>query len=624
MCGICGQYYYKDDIPVTSDNIQKMMNAMVHRGPDDHGLYLNDSLGLGFRRLSIIDLAGGHQPMPDDTEKIWVIFNGEIYNFGELRKQLEGFGYRFKTRSDTEVIIYGYKQWGDDVLNHLNGMFGLAIWDENKKRLLIARDRLGIKFIYYKIKDGCLSFASEVRSLLSTNSGKVKADPMAMYLFLRYRYTPSPLSIFEGVKKLAAGTCLVVENGHVDVKRWWNFKPEPFDPQPTIGNAEEELSSLYHDSLNRHLISDVPLGLLLSGGVDSSLLLAIMKKEGKIRNTYTIGYGKEFREDELVTAAETADYFSTPNYAVQLSYEDFVTSLPKIIYALEEPVASSSIIPMYYVCQRAREDVKVALVGQGPDELFGGYSRHLGVHYGGYWRSFPSPLRKLISTTLRHVPRSESIKRGLYSLDVAERLERYIQVFSIVSRQKMDEVFNMPLLKSDPDGKIFSIWKDYEQLMEKTDEIGGLQVLELRSSLPDELLMYSDKLSMAHSLEVRVPYLDYKIVEYVERLKGSFKVRHGNRKWLHKRVSRKYLPSEIIKRKKRGFAVNVVDDWFRKSMYTKIGQHLKDDTSCIYDYLNYKGIQNLIQAHEKGVEDNHKILFSIVALEEWMRNYIDT
>ena len=291
MCGICGQYNFAAGAPVLRHTLQKMTGSLVHRGPDDEGFYLDGPVGLGFRRLSIIDLEGGHQPMSDQEESVWVVFNGEIYNFPELKQQLETLGHKFRTECDTEVIVHGYKQWGDQVLNRLNGMFGLAIWDARKKRLVLVRDPFGIKLVYYRVDKGRLYFGSEIRAVAASVNETADVDPVSLNLFLRYRYTPSPYTIYRGVRKLAPGTMLVCENGTYEVHPWYRFKPTPFSPVKSVGEAQEELLELYRQSMKRHLLSDVPLGLLLSGGVDSGLLLALMNLYGKSWRTYTVGYG---------------------------------------------------------------------------------------------------------------------------------------------------------------------------------------------------------------------------------------------------------------------------------------------------------------------------------------------
>jgi asparagine synthase (glutamine-hydrolysing) len=619
MCGICGQYNFGDRAPVFRQNLERMANSISHRGPDDEGFHIAGPIGLGFRRLSIIDLAGGHQPMSDQEKSIWVIFNGEIYNFPELKRELEGFGHVFQTRSDTEVIVHGYKQWGDDVLNHLNGMFGLAIWDVRQERLLLARDPFGIKLLYYRIDKERLYFGSEIRAVVAATNERAEVDPNSLNLFLRYRYTPSPHTMFMGVQKLAPGTMLVCEKGSCSLRQWYKYQPTPFSPSKSVAEAQEELLQLYKQSMKRHLLSDVPVGLLLSGGVDSGVLLALMNLYGKSWPTYTVGYGSSFSDDELIDAGQTAVHFSARHTPVTLNRNTFEEMLGTIVSCLEEPVASSSIVPMYFVCKRAREDVKVALIGQGPDELFGGYRRHLGVRYGAYWEAAPHWMRNTIASAITALPRNETLKRGIYSLDVKDRMRRYQHVLSLMPGIAIDSLFHEGMLEPDAGDRILGSWKNLLPLMNQTDELGGFQFVEMRSTLPDELLMFGDKLSMAHGLEVRVPFLDKEIVEYVERLPASFKIRNGSQKWLHRRVCEELLPKSILRRKKRGFAVNVVDDWFRGTMKSKMEDILMDKDSQLYRYLRPSVVQRIFKEHQSGQNDYHKILFSLIVFEEWLR-----
>jgi asparagine synthase (glutamine-hydrolysing) len=620
MCGICGQYSYARQAPVSRRDIETMARSMVHRGPDDEGYYVSGPLGLGFRRLSIIDIEGGHQPMSDAEESIRVVFNGEIYNFPELRRELEGFGHVFRTRSDTEVIVLGYKQWGDEVLNRLNGMFGLAIWDEPKRRLVVARDRFGIKPIYYKIEGGKVWFGSEIRSIVAGAKESPEPDPTAMNLFLRYRFTPSPYTVFKGIRKLAAGTMLIFEGGGYSLRRWYRYRPEPFSPAKSGGQAREELLEIYKRSIKRHLLSDVPLGLLLSGGVDSALLLALMNLYGNSWRTFTVGYGNVVAGDELADAAQTAAVFAAKHTEVLLDQKTFEESLPRVVEFMEEPVATPSVLPMFFVCERARQDVKVALIGQGPDELFGGYRRHIGVRYGELWGGLPKWLRGPISSVIEALPRNETLKRGVRSLDTPERLRRYQQVLSLLPGDQVDGLFKADVLPPAAGDEILRSWEEFPDLMDKTDELGGLQFIELRSTLPDELLMYADKLSMAHSLEVRVPYLDQEVVEYAERLPAAFKVRNGGGKWLHREVCKAFLPATILRRRKRGFAMNVVDEWFRAAQSRKMDGMLLDQQSYIFDYLRPAAVRGLLEQHRSGASDHHKVLFSLVVLEEWFRS----
>jgi len=596
-----------------------MARSIVHRGPDDEGYYVSGPIGLGFRRLSIIDIEGGHQPMSDADESVRVVFNGEIYNFHELRRELEGLGHVFRTRCDTEVIVLGYKQWGDEVLKRLNGMFGLAIWDEQKRRLVIARDPFGIKPIYYRIEGGNVWFGSEIRTIVAAAKESFDPDPTALNLFLRYRFTPSPYTVFKGIRKLAAGTMLVFEDGGYSLRRWYRYCPEPFAPAKAEDQAREELLEIYKRAVKRHLLSDVPVGLLLSGGVDSALLLALMNLYGNSWRTFTVGYGSVFADDELLDAAQTAAVFASKHTEVLLDRGTFEGALPRVVEFMEEPVATPSVLPMFFVCQRARQDVKVALIGQGPDELFGGYRRHIGVRYGELWGTLPKWVRGPISSVVEALPRNETLKRGVRSLDAPERLRRYQQVLSLLPGHQVDGLFKSDVLPAAAGDEVLRSWEDFPDLMAKTDELGGFQFIELRSTLPDELLMYADKLSMAHSLEVRVPYLDKEVVEYGERLPASFKVRNGAGKWLHREVCKAFLPATILRRKKRGFAMNVVDEWFRAAQSQKMEGMLLDPQSHIFDYLRPAAVRGLLEEHRSGASDHHKVLFSLVVLEEWLR-----
>jgi len=618
MCGIAGQFNFaRLDEPVDADVIRRMADSIAHRGPDDDGYLIDGPLGLGFRRLSIIDLALGHQPMCDTERTVWVVFNGEIYNFKELRAELEQHGHRFQTNSDTEVIVHGYKQWGTDVFGRLNGMFGLAIWDTRRRRLVIARDAMGIKLVYYRKAGGRLTFGSEIRAVLSAEDASPSIDPTALNLFLKFRYTPSPLTIFSGIRKLAPGTMLVVENGDCREERWYRYSPVPFPDSYTGEDAAEELLELYRGAVKRHLLSDVPVGILLSGGLDSGLLLALMREHGSDWPAYTVGYGNSFEDDELTDAAETAALLGGRHVPVRLDRREFEAALPTIVNSLEEPIASSSIVPMYFVSARARQDVKVALIGQGPDELFCGYKRHFGVHYGQLWRRVPAAVRQVIGEGIKRLPRNETAKRGIYALGIEDRLDRFEHVFSLAPAERIAGLF-----RGGPPPGAFDRVAAWEALLPETrnlDELAHFQHIELRSSLPDELLMFGDKLSMAHGLEVRVPYLDRTVVEFAERLRADMKIRGRQSKWLHRQVCKGFLPATLLARKKRGFAVNVVDQWFQSATSSRLSEFLLDPKSLMFDMLDPQPVRNLLDEHRRGHEDNHKLLFSLAMFEQWLR-----
>jgi len=485
--------------------------------------------------------------------------------------------------------------------------------------------------VYYRVQKGQLLFGSEIRAVIAPANEKPEVDSVALNLFLRYRFTPSPHTLFAGVKKLAPGSMLIFEKGTFSLRLWYQFKPVPFSPMKSVGDAREELLELYKRSVKRHLLSDVPVGLLLSGGVDSALLLALMNLNGASWRTYTVGYGTSYVDDELADAAETAARFSSQHSSVLLDRKTFEEALPRIVSCMEEPVATPSIVPMYFVSERAQEDVKVVLMGQGADELFGDYNRHLGIRYGGLWRGLPKWVRAFFASAIRALPRNETLRRGIESLDIPDRLRRYQNVLSLLPGCKIDGLFQDGIIGPVAGDEILTCWQQWALLLSETDELGGFQFLELRSTLPDELLTYVDKLSMAHSLEARVPYLDREIVEYAERLPASFKVRNGSYKWLHLQVCQHLLPGEIyrqvardssrtrLRRRKRGFATSVVDDWFRTAKPQKIDDNFLGHGSPIYRYLRYSAVRELLEQHRAGRDDNHKILFSLIIFEEWLR-----
>jgi asparagine synthase (glutamine-hydrolysing) len=623
VCGICGIYHFGFSEQVQEQLLRQMTETLAHRGPDDEGYHCSGSIGLGFKRLSIIDLESGHQPMCDAERRVWVVFNGEIYNYRELRSELSSEGYLFRTTSDTEVLVHGYKHWGKEFLQRLNGMFALAVWDERERQLLIARDRMGIKPLYYSINGGTIVFGSEVRAILAVSGdAKPGVDLSGVYHFFRYRYTPAPLTVFKGIRKLVAGSRIIVSDGRSMVERWWGFAPRLMDVKFPRRELVERLEGIYKNAIQRHLISDVPIGLLLSGGVDSGLLLALMNLYGKEWKTYCVGYGTSDADDELSYAGETARLLGSSHYSVMLDKNQFENALSTTISSLEEPVTAPSIVPMYFVCRRARQDVKVALMGQGPDELFGGYQRHMGVHYGGFWRALPDVIRSRLKDVMRRVARSEAVKRSLYSIDEPDRLKRYQLVFSILEGKQIGDLFLDGSLEDGIEDQLLEMWSDYRPMISETDELGGFQFLEIRSSLPDELLMYADKLSMAHGLEIRVPYLDKEIVEFAETLPSRYKISGLQRKWIHKEVSRRYLPNSVVNRRKIGFAGNIIEQWFRVAMVGKMNGYFLDETSLMYRYLDRRAVADLYKLHRAGASNYSKILFNLIMFEEWLRHYL--
>jgi len=619
MSGICGQYNFGKPEPVDRPNLLAMTQTLINRGPDDEGYYIAGPLGLCFRRLSVIDLVGGHQPMSDREESVWLVVDGEIYNAPELREELQGYGHVFRTKSDAEVVIHGYKQWDDEVLNHLNGMFGLAIWDARQQRLLLARDPFGVKLLYYRIAGDRLYFGSEIRAICAATPDGAEVDPTSLNLFLRYGYIPSPYTTLKSVRKLAPGAKLTIQKGSYQLSRWYSFKPTPFAPPKSPLEAQEELRALYIQAIGRHLAGDVPVGLLLSGGVDSGLLLALMNRHGRSWPTYVVGCGSAFPDDELTDAAATARIMGSKHTSVLISRSVVEKTLSKIFALLDEPVADASVVPMYFVCQRARQDVKVALAGQGPDELLGGCLSHLGVRYADLWPRIPARIRNRVSSAITALPNIETLKRGIHYLAIPDRIRRYQHVLSLLPGEQVDDLFQDGLLGPNSSDTALECWESMGDLISDTDELGGLQFLEVRSTLPDRVFMYADKLSMAHHLELRFPFVDKEIVEYVERLPANLKVRNGSREWLHRLVCRDFLPGPMLSRPKRGFATKVIEAWFRSAMESKMTEIFLDSSSRIFQYLRARAVRGLFDQHSSRRQDHHKILLRLAVLEEWFR-----
>ena len=549
---------------------------------------------------------------------VHLVFNGEIYNFRELRHQLVGMGCSFTTSSDTEVVLHGYRQWGLGVFSRMNGMFAIAIWDVERQQLVLTRDRFGIKPLYFTKTPDALHFSSELRGLPQGATRSV--DPEALHILLQYGYTPSPITMFAEVERLPAGHLLVANAEGVTVQRWYDIDATPFAHQPSDADAARRLLELYRSAARHQLVSDVPVGLLLSGGLDSGLLLALINEEEPSHATFSVGYGAAFAADELGQAAETARALGSPNFPTRLDRDEFEASLRKVIGIIEEPIASPSVVPMYLLSQAARRERKVVMMGQGVDELFGGYGRHLGTRYGRLYRGLPQAVRSLVDRGLGAAfAGKEIIRRGLDSLGEPDRLTRYQRVFSIRQPELVSAIFRDGAAGLAPHRRVLQAWSPFLPAVEQAPELEGLQVLELTTFLPDHLLLYADKLSMAWGLEVRVPYLDHEVVQFAVRLDSRFKIRRGERKWLHRKLCREFLPPRIVNRPKGNFGATVVRDWLRSSAESRFDQVLMSDDSHLYQYLNPATIRALLQAHKTGREDHHKFLYHLVVIEDWLQ-----
>jgi asparagine synthase (glutamine-hydrolysing) len=622
MCGICGTFSYGNPEPADEPLVRAMANRMSHRGPDDEGFYFDRSVGLGFRRLSIIDVEGGHQPIANEQGTVWVTFNGEIYNFRTLRTELEQRGHVFATRTDTEVIVHGYEEWGDDCVTHFNGMFGLAVWDAGRDRLLLARDHFGVKPLYY-FDDGVrLSWASELKALLANPSIPREVDSEALDLFLSFRFVPSPFTMLRGVRKLAPGHRLVVERGGCRVERFWRPSlqlDESLSEADYIALLQERLEA----AVRRQMMSDVPIGALLSGGLDSAAVVAIMSKYSNhpVR-TFSVGFTDGGQLNELDDARKTASLFGTEHHGLALGSTDFVEGLAQAIWHLEEPISSVSPLLMYLVCRLAREHVKVVLTGQGADEPFCGYHRYLGERYGAAYRRLPALLRHhLIQPLVGSLPRRERLKRAVDCLDSDDPVERFTDVYAVFSRASRAKLWRSgqrPRAFEHLAPQIVGYWR---QGVEHLDPLVQMSFIDARLSLSDDFLIYGDKMSMAASVEARVPFLDLEMMAAAEALPPASRIRGFQRKYIYRKVVAKWLPKEILARPKRGFDAPT-DRWFRHELVDLLKRVLLSSSAACPVYFDPDQIQTLLQAHVAGRQDNRRQLYNLLVFELWHRQFI--
>lgn len=618
MCGICGTFNYETQAPVEESAIRAMAGAMIHRGPDDDGFHFDREAALGMRRLSIIDVAGGAQPIANEDKTIWVVSNGEIYNFRELRRELEAHGHLFTTRSDTEVIIHAYEQWGIGAFARLNGMFGTALWDGKKRELLLARDPFGIKPLYYWDNGSAVVFASEVRSLLCHPGTARTVDVRGLYEFMSLTFVPSPRTGFEGISKLLPGHLLVCNRRGTRLERFHRSFPEPLE------EAERELvERLRHEiaaAVERQMVADVPVGVMLSGGTDSATVATIMSRveHGPIQS-FTVGFAGDFSRNELEPARQTAERLGLSHHEVVLSSNDFSGMLPNSVWHLEEPIATTSAFAFYNVCELARQHVKVVLTGQGADEPFAGYPRYLGERYGGIYRALPSVLRRAIFMPLiESLPRNEQLKRAVRSLGTKDEIERLARIYTVFDDGLRGELFANDTFGEDGLTTAITRWHEDGANL---DSLGRMLYIDARLSLADNLLLYADKMSMAVSLEARVPFLDLELMALAESIPAALKIRGWKQKVILKEAMTDWLPQEILRRKKVGFSTPV-DEWFRGEMRSLVEERLLDRASACRTYFRPDVIDRMIREHESGRHDHKRVLFSLLTFEIWHELFI--
>lgn len=621
MCGIFG---IVDKKGIQAGLIEKCRDTMIHRGPDDAGIWISPdrTIGLAHRRLSIIDLSeAGRQPMADDRNKIWVTFNGEIYNFQEIRRELEERGYSFRSNTDTEVILYAYKEWGTNCLQRFNGMFAFGIYDKDNNNVFLARDRVGKKPLYYAQYDGKFVFSSEIKAMLRDPQFPREIDYRALNFYLTFGYIPFDMCIFKCIKKLLPAHAMVydVKNESLKLWRYWDI-PE----QDKVGYKEEELLEeleyLLMDATKLRLISDVPLGAFLSGGIDSSLVVAMMSRvSSKPVRTFSIGF-RERKYNELPYAKIVAEYFRTKHTELVVEENSF-TILPELVKQFDEPFADSSMVPTYYVSKMTRDYVTVALSGDGGDELFGGYSSYYGT-LGNYYIAEVIPLsfRKQISRYAEFLPERIKCKTQLLRL----QYDPYRAFIDRMRHNYFKEKHRKKILKPEILDILGERYNESEKVLDKILHsskrgfLNTLGVCDFLTYLPEDILTKVDRMSMKVSLEVRCPILDYRIIEFsFRKVRDSFKIKGQKRKYLLKRLAEKILPKELKLDRKWGFAIPV-SEWFRGPILPIVREILLDDKN---EFYNIKFIEALINEHLAGVDHSGR-LYTLLIFNLWKNEYL--
>jgi asparagine synthase (glutamine-hydrolysing) len=629
MCGIAG---YVDggapepwtrragapDLVVT--RLRKMCAAIRHRGPDDEGLHMEPGVGLGMRRLSIIDLATGQQPIHNEDATVWVVFNGEIYNYRELRRELEALGHRFSTASDTETIVHAYEEWGEDAFGHLRGMFGIGLWDRRERTLLLARDRVGIKPLHYAVVDGRLYFGSEIKTILAAGAVTPRIDFRGLDHYLSFLYTPRDASIFAGVHKLPPGHLLRWQNGHLHLRQYWALPAEESSPA-SERDAVEALREVLQDAVTSHLMSEVPLGAFLSGGVDSSLVVGLMARaSSRPVRTFSIGFD-DARYDELEHARLVAQHFATDHHEFVVR-PDALGILDDLIRHFDEPFGDSSAIPTWYVSEMARRHVTVVLSGDGGDELFGGYDRYFPhPRIAAFDRWAVPGTRALASIVWPWLPHGA---RGKNFLRTVARDERGRYLDQIGYFQKDEKA---ALLSADVRRQIGSV--DAEAALGRhfarfgaLPWHGQMMHFDFETYLPEDILTKVDRMSMAHSIESRVPLLDTRVVEFAARLPAALKIRNGRRKHVLKEAAAALLPPSILDRRKRGFEAPV-GVWFRGGLREAFTEVLLSPRARQRGYFEPRFIARLVREHVTGRREHTLRLWSLLVFELWHRRYLD-
>ena len=634
MCGIYGIVNLIDRTRPKRDLLSAMGSVLTHRGPDDEGQYLGNGIALGMRRLSIIDLGGGHQPIANEDESVWVVCNGEIYNFKTLRKDLEKKGHVFRCNSDTEVIVHLYEERGVDFIQQLRGMFALALWDKSRERLIIARDRLGKKPLYIRQEPGRLLFASEIKSILQDRDIPRRVQIEALQEYLALGYVPAPHTLFEGIHKVLPGHYLMIEKGQVRDQEYWDVD---FDREEKHSEQEwvEIVRAKLMESVSIRLVSDVPLGAFLSGGIDSSAIVAAMAQQtDQPVKTYSIGFeGKDSFYNELPYARVVSDAFNTDHHEIIVRPE-VSELLPKLIWFMDEPMADSAFITTYLVSKSAAESVKVILSGVGGDELFAGYRRYLSDRYMPYYNLLPPAVRrKWLPALLARIPQDRHSKWENYcrlanafvrsaDLPSAQRYSSYITLFAPDVRSVLMHNGNAREDLLSGGGGSDATLARYFDRWRGSDSLNRIIYVDLKTSLPDDLLLLTDKMTMAASIECRAPFIDHELVELTSRIPSNLKVRGLSMKYLLKKAVEPWLPKEILQRKKRGFGAPM-GAWLRDDLSNLVMDTLSEPQVKKRGLLNWMVIEETIRNHNARRSDETDSLLALVNLELWCRIFLD-
>jgi len=599
--------------------LDRMTDAMTHRGPNDRGTYVADGIALGVRRLSIVDVEGGHQPLANEDETVWTVQNGELYNHGEIRHRLEARGHRFRTRSDTEILPHLYEESGPAFPEQLRGMFGIAVWDSQKRRAVLTRDRLGIKPLYYADTGDLLVFGSELKSVLASGLVGTELDYEAIDAFLTLGFVPGPLTPLAAVRKLMPGHSLVVDPSGVRTEAFWSY-PEPAPVEMSLDEAGERLLALLEESVELRLMSDVPLGAMLSGGIDSSVIVALMAGQmSEPVKTFSVGFAEAGAKNELDDARLVAEHFGTDHHELELSFGEQTVDLSELVWHMDEPLADLSALGFLALSELTAREVTVALSGQGADELLGGYRKHRAAAIAGEWMRLPRPARAMGRAALRLAPvKAGRASRTLAAADPVERL--------LAASGRLDPGLRSELVRgglAEVDGR----------QAERTirDRLGGVSddplpaalYLDAQLGLVDDMLHYFDRASMAHSLEVRVPFLDHHVVEFCAAIPPRHKVRRLDTKHVLKRAVRGLVPDSIIDKPKIGFFHTVVDGWFRAQTRGAISDYLLGPNPRYAEMLDRSSVERLVRVHSDGTDGrNGHLLLSILMLEVWLSSYL--